>query len=49
MSNTVAFAILLGCLMIMSVLAKARVLGALAVTGFVLGAVSAASVFIMVS
>ncbi|CRK60936.1 hypothetical protein [Alloactinosynnema sp. L-07] len=49
MPDTAAFAILLACLAIMSVLGKARVLGALAVTGFVLGAISAASVFVMIS
>ncbi|MGQ0839678.1 hypothetical protein [Actinokineospora sp.] len=47
-SNTsIAFAVLIACLGIMSLLGKARLFGPLAVAGFVLGAISAASLFVL--
>jgi hypothetical protein len=46
-ANAVAAGVLACCLAITSLLSKAKVVGMLAVTGFVLGALAAAAVFIL--
>ena len=47
-ANAVAAGVLASCLAVTSLLSKTKVVGMLAVTGFVLGALAAAALFVLV-
>jgi hypothetical protein len=48
-TSTIAAGVLAGCLVVTTLLGRTRVLGTLAVAGFVLGSIATAALFVLLS